>query len=102
MGVHPIGNTQQGAAVSLSADGNTAIIGGNGDNDFIGAAWVFTRSAGVWSQQGPKLVGSGFVRNAAQGVSVALSADGNTAIIGGSYDNAEAGAAWIFIRGCRV
>ena len=27
-----------------------------------GAAWVFTRSGGVWSQQGSKLVGTGAVR----------------------------------------
>jgi hypothetical protein len=30
--------------VSISADGNTAIVGGLGDNSFIGAAWVFTAS----------------------------------------------------------
>ena len=48
-----------------------------------GAAWVWTRSGGVWTQQGPKLVGSGAVGSAAQGYSVSLSADGNTAIVGG-------------------
>ena len=96
-----VGNAFQGS-VALSADGNTAIIGGDNDSAAVGAAWAFTRSAGVWSQLGPKLVGSGAVGNAAQGVSVALSADGNTVIIGGSYDNGEAGAAWVFIRRCRL
>ena len=71
-------------AVSLSADGNTAIVGGFGDNSYAGAAWVWTRSGGVWTQQGPKLVGSGAVGTASQGISVSLSADGNTAIVGGS------------------
>ena len=47
-----------------------------------GAAWVFTRSGGVWTQQGSKLVGTAR-GNAQQGISVALSADGNTAIVGG-------------------
>jgi hypothetical protein len=47
-----------------------------------GAVWVFTRTAGVWTQQGPKLVGSGAVGHASQGISVALSADGNTAMVG--------------------
>jgi hypothetical protein len=28
--------------VSLSADGNTAIVGGFFDNGEVGAAWVFT------------------------------------------------------------
>jgi hypothetical protein len=88
----------QGASVALSADGNTAIVGGEGDNSYAGAAWVFTRSSGVWSQQGSKLVGTGALGSAMQGSSVALSADGNTAIVGGFYDNTGAGAAWVFTR----
>ena len=51
----------QGFSVALSADGNTAIVGGYGDNGSAGAAWVFTRSGGVWTQQGAKLVGTGSV-----------------------------------------
>jgi hypothetical protein len=53
------------------------------DSGGVGAAWVWVRTNGVWSQQGPKLVGSGAVSNASQGGSVAISADGNTAIVGG-------------------
>jgi hypothetical protein len=82
----------------MSADGNTAIVGGYNDNSGAGAAWVFTRSGSVWTQQGPKLVGSGAVGGANQGYAVALSADGNTAIVGGPLDNSEAGAAWVFTR----
>jgi hypothetical protein len=93
-----VGPSQQGHSVSLSGDGNTAIVGGPSDNANIGAAWVYTRSNGVWTQQGSKLVGSGAVGNAAQGYSVALSADGNTAAIGGPNDSSNAGAAWIFTR----
>jgi hypothetical protein len=93
---------QQGTSVSLSADGNTALVGGNWDNSFIGAAWVYTRSGGVWTQQGTKLVGTGAVGSASQGFSVALSGDGNTAIVGGQDDNAVAGAAWVFTRSSGV
>jgi hypothetical protein len=82
VGSDTVGNSQQGWSVALSPDGNTAIVGGYGDNNLIGAAWVYTRSNGVWTQQGPKLVGSGAVGQAWQGVSVALSVDGNTAIVG--------------------
>ena len=42
-------------------DGNTAIVGGYSDNGDAGAAWVWTRSGGVWTQQGSKLVGTGAV-----------------------------------------
>ncbi|MBZ5624158.1 MAG: IPT/TIG domain-containing protein [Acidobacteriia bacterium] len=88
----------QGESVALSADGNTAIVGGDGDNGNAGAAWMFTRSGGVWTQQGSKLVGSGAVGSARQGGSVALSADGNTAIVGGAGDNSFIGAAWVFVN----
>src|SRR5260221_12864383 len=43
---------EMGDSVALSADGNTAIIGGTGDKNFAGTAWVWTRSGGVWTQQG--------------------------------------------------
>jgi hypothetical protein len=98
LGTGAVGNARQGISVALSADGNTAIVGGNGDNSDAGAAWVFTRSGGVWTQQGPKLVGSGAVGAALQGRSVALSADGNIAIVGGDGDNFNTGAAWVFMR----
>ena len=83
VGTGAVGDADQGFSVAVSADGNTAIVGGPKDNAAAGAAWVFTRSGGVWSQQGSKLVGTGAVGAAAQGCSVALSADGNTAIVGG-------------------
>jgi len=88
----------QGWSVAISADGTTAIVGGYGDNSYVGAAWIFTRAGGVWTQQGSKLVGSGAVGTAYQGQSVAISADGNTAIVGGHYDNSNAGAAWVYTR----
>jgi hypothetical protein len=108
VGVGAVGGARQGMSVALSADGNTAIVGGPGDNPWdqsvpfglgaAGAAWVFTRSGGVWTQQGNKLVGVGAVGSARQGMSVALSADGNTAVVGGWSDNSRAGTAWVFSR----
>ena len=98
VGAGAIGMARQGTSVSISSDGETAIVGGPTDSAATGAAWIFTRHEGVWTQEGNKLVGAGFVGTACQGVSVALSSDGNTAIIGGSVDNADTGAAWIFTR----
>src|SRR5262245_60085842 len=44
-------------------------------------------------QQGPKLVGTGAVgTDVEQGTSAALSADGNTALVGGPFDSTQAGA----------
>jgi hypothetical protein len=98
VGTGYIGSTKQGYSVSLSAEGNTAIVGGYNDNSNLGAAWVFTRSGGLWTQQGNKLVGTGATIGANQGTSVSLSADGNTAIVGGDRDDSQLGAAWIFTR----
>jgi Secretion system C-terminal sorting domain len=90
--------SQQGWSVALSADGNTALVGGQGDNAFQGAAWVFSRTGTTWTQEGNKLVGTGGVGNRSFGWSVALSADGNTALMGGAVDNSSKGAAWVFTR----
>jgi hypothetical protein len=95
--------------VALSGDGNTAIVGGPGDDGNAGAVWVFNRSGNVWKQQGKKLVGSGSSGPASQGWSVALSADGKTALVGGPWDNPGfsfgfnadtpgIGAIWVFTR----
>jgi hypothetical protein len=75
VGSGAVGFAEQGYSVSISEDGNTAIIGGLSDDSSIGAAWVFTRSGGVWTQQGSKLVGTGAVGNGYQGISVALSGE---------------------------
>jgi len=96
-----------GWSVALSADGNTAIVGGPGgsgvDNSQPrqdGGAWVFTRLNGVWTQQAklqdPRGIEGMFLIS--QGTSVALSADGNTALVGDPYVNVETGAAWVFTR----
>jgi uncharacterized protein YjbI with pentapeptide repeats len=89
-----------GASVALSGDGTTALVGASGDDDNVGAAWVFTRSGATWSRQGPKLTvsdESGPI-SGRFGSSVALSGDGSTALIGGWFDGEEAGAAWVFVR----
>ena len=99
VGTGAVGSTVfQGISVSLSSDGNTAIVGGENDINGAGAAWVWTRSGGVWTQQGAKLVGTGATGESNQGASVSLSSDGNTAIVGGYGDNSYAGAAWVWIR----
>jgi hypothetical protein len=98
VGADAVGGAFQGYSVALSADGNTAVVGGYGDDSTAGAAWIFTRSGGVWSQQGGKLVGADAAGAAAQGWSVAVSADGNTAVVGGPSDSSNVGAAWVYAR----
>ncbi len=97
------GEGEFGWSVALSAEGDTALIGGRKDDGGIGAAWVFTRAgsgAGAsWAQQGAKLTGGGEESGEGEfGQSVALSAEGDTALIGGFHDDSGDGAAWVFTR----
>jgi hypothetical protein len=98
----------QGSSVALSADGNTAILGAPGlqkrgvppQTFGTGAAFVFTRTDGEWTQQA-ELIGtdnSGMFVNGYQGSSVALSGDGNTAIVSGPFGRSAGGAGWVFTR----
>lgn len=99
VGSDAVGIPNQGGdpgGVSLSADGNSIIIGGHNDNYGQGAAWVFKRTGTTWSQLGTKLVGTGVVGYAAQGSSVSICADGNTIVIGGWADDSYKGAVWVF------
>ncbi len=104
-GTGAVGNSEQGFSLALSRDGNTAIVGGPYDNNEVGAAWVYTRSGKVWTQQGTKLFGNGTAGSPLQGSSVALSEDGNTALLGGPGYNADGtvayagtGAVWVYVR----
>ena len=89
---------QQGYSVSLSGDGNTLAFGGIADNTNTGAVWIFTRSSGIWTQQGGKLVGTVSNPSQYQGCSVSLSSNGNTLAFGGYGDTSNTGAVWVFTR----
>ncbi len=119
-----------GVNVALSDDGNTLLAGSldedclstgvnppGCDNDRLldvstGAAYVFVRSGGVWSQQA-FFKASNTGNNDWFGSRLALSGDGNTAVMGASLEDGnakgingpqdnnsanEAGAAYLFTR----
>jgi hypothetical protein len=85
-----------GNSVSLSADGNTLVMGGASDDSVVGAVWTFTRIDTVWTQQN-KLIGSGYTGNPGEGFSVSLSANASTLAVGGTGDNFNTGAVWVFV-----
>ena len=88
-----------GRSVSISSDGNTAIVGAYFDDNKRGSAYIYTRSGGTWTQQA-KLLASDGASYDYFGVSVSISSDGNTAIVGAYTDDNEngdsAGSAYIF------
>ena len=86
---------------SVAVSGDTAVIGARyedtGGSD-AGAAYVFTRSGGSWTQQA-KLMASDAQSSDRFGGSVAVS--GDTAVIGARLENtggSGAGAAYVFTR----
>jgi len=91
---------------SVALNGDTAIIGAHGDNHAgygTGAAYVFVRNGGFWSQQA-KLTADDAAEEDWFGNSVALS--GDAAIIGAWLDDhpgiSNAGSAYVFVRSGEV
>ena len=88
-----------GISVALSADGETALIGGSTDSNGSGAAWIYTQSGGDWTQGQALLPNDEQNSDGQFGYAVALSADGSTALIGAPQEYGQgrgSGAAWIF------
>lgn len=82
-----------GHAVALSADGNTALIGDPTEDEEAGSAYVFTGADTTWTQQA-KLTGSDAAKGWQFGASVALSDDGQIALVGAPAP--DAGSAYVF------
>ena len=96
---------RSGFSVALSADGNTALAGAIGDDCAAGAdcgsAVVFVRNGTTWSEQ-QRLTAPDGVDDDLFGRSVALSADGDVALIGAMRAECgvvpDCGAAYVFTR----
>jgi len=82
---------------SVAVSGDFAVVGALqatvDGNSYQGAAYVFAKSGGVWTQQ-QKLTASDGTENAQFGKSVAI--DGNTILIGAQSDSTWRGAAYVF------
>jgi hypothetical protein len=123
-----------GFALALSADGNTLAVGANGEDSAgqgigpnfggddaldSGAAYVFVRSEGTWTEQA-YVKASNTGAGDAFGTALALSADGNTLAVGsygedgaassvsvagaseGNDAAPDSGAAYVFVRSSAV
>ncbi|MBC8098080.1 MAG: FG-GAP repeat protein [Armatimonadetes bacterium] len=94
-----------GVSVALNSDGNTALVGAFDDdigaNSGQGSAYIFTRSGTAWMEQ-QKLIASDGASNDYFARSVALSATGDTALVGAYADtfgaNSNQGSAYVFTR----
>lgn len=84
---------------SLAIDGNTIVVGAGGatinGNAVQGAAYVFTKTNGSWTQT-QKLVASDGQAGDALGTRVAL--DGNVALVAATGASDSSGAVYVFTR----
>ncbi len=95
------GTTLEFFGISVAVSGENAIVGAYnqrvGDNNGQGSAYVFTASAGTWTQA-QKLVASDGAASARFGLAVDI--DGATALVGSYFADVDAnvnqGAAYVF------
>lgn len=110
--------SNQGASVIISTDGNMIVYGSPLDNNGVGSVSVWGRTSSSASASGSnssssaasvssssaakftkiqKMIGTGTSNTQSnQGTSVAISDDGLTLIVGGSSDDNNIGATWIY------
>ena len=81
--------------ISVSVSGDTAVVGAFGKSSGQGAAYVFVRSDGIWSQQA-ELTASDGAGGDQFGISVSV--NGATAVIGAASQASGQGAAYVFVQ----
>ncbi len=87
--------------LSVGIDGDTAVVGSHYDDDAgdgSGSAYVFTRSATVWTQQAKLVPSDGEI---ADDFGLAVGVSGDTAVVGSHRDDdagANSGSAYVFTR----
>jgi hypothetical protein len=90
-----------GNRLALSGDGNTALIGAPLEDkpaDEAGAAWLFSRGGGMWTQRA-YIKGNNTMRRDEFGSSLAVSRDGRTLVVGSRLERTGAdgaGAVYVF------
>lgn len=89
------GATNNSFGWSVAASGDTVVVAAPGNIAARGAAYVFVRSGGVWTQQA-KLTASDGVSSNVLGWSVAIS--GDTVVAGSDRVDDGKGAAYVFVR----
>ena len=94
--MNPTYNNRQGSKVLVSSDGNTLFAGTSS-----GGQYIYSLSAGAWTQQADLAQQNGFNIFSHQGNYAALSADGNTILLGYEsfpVNGVASGTAFFFSR----
>jgi hypothetical protein len=102
---HEGGKARFGLGVAISADGSTALVSAKKLDGAGEGVWVFVRSGAGWTRQAALEVGSEGAGEGCPGEgeceftgSIALSADGDTAVVGNPLAEGHRGTALVFTR----
>ena len=83
-----------GVSVSISATGDTIVVGAYYANSYTGYAKVYKNISGTWTLQGAKITGE--ASGEKFGVSVSISATGDTIVVGAWFANSGTGYAKVY------
>ena len=86
-----------GYSVAISDSGNTIAVGGPEDDNGAGSCFIFEKVSNKWVEQ-EKLTSYDFSKDSNQGVSLAISGDGDTLVIGADNSNGGIGSVCIWTR----
>jgi hypothetical protein len=89
------GATNDIFGISVSIDGDYALIGAYGDDTYKGSAFVFKRDGAIWTEE-QKLTASDGATGDYFGWSVSI--NGDYALIGADGDDTYKGSAYVFIK----
>ena len=90
-------NSAYGAPISISSDGNIALIGDYSQDGLCGSVYVYIRSGSTWTLQ-QKLNDPDVTSGDCFGISLDLIGNGNTALIGAFGADSHKGAAYIYSK----
>lgn len=94
-----MGRRATASGSSLAISGPNVVTGAPTRDSDTGAVYVFVRSGTTWSQQAELTAADG-ASGAYFGLSVAIS--GTTAVVGAEGHNANAGAAYVYVRSAKT
>ncbi len=96
------GSASERFGISVAVSGDTAVVGapwwGSAIPTEQGAAYVFTRAGGTWTEQAKLIASDG---SAGDEFGFWVGVDGNTALVGAPFDDvstADQGSAYVFAR----
>jgi hypothetical protein len=90
------GQPSFGSEIAFTNNSKFSAIGGNQDNNGMGAAWIYKKENDNWNTIPTKLIPTNTLGTANFGSKITFTNDNNYLAVGGYHDNNNTGAVWIY------